>query len=165
MDENSVIDRAQIEEIIEFEHGLEEWITFADINANMPHWQASIPKGWYGLIRDLLSEIAGVYIAAAEWNTIPYISICQVKEKFGGLRVYYNIQFEGSDRISDFTAKRMHTVADEIDEVIKKYEQLSYNVCVECGTDSYKCSDTSKTGYVAPTCKQHHEEVGGVVES
>ena len=66
----------------------------------------SVSPGWYGLIKTLMEKAI-----AAGWNK----EICQVKEKFGGLRWYIN----GATK--------------EVHDIISKYEGLSYEICEECG--------------------------------
>jgi len=62
--------------------------------------------GWYGLIKDLISELI-----AAGWDK----QICQIKEKFGGLRFYPN------------------SMNEECWNLITKYEELSEKTCEKCG--------------------------------
>jgi hypothetical protein len=51
-----------------------------------------------------------------EYETIPQVIATQVKEKFGGLRFYYN----GGD--------------EKIDGMVWLAEHMSYQICEECGT-------------------------------
>lgn len=83
-----------------------------------------ISSGWYGLVRALLEEL---YYAG--WDK----EICQVKEKFGGLRFYIN---SGSKEIFD---------------IIHKYEKLSYQICEECGEPGKVRSG----GWVRTLCDNH----------
>lgn len=66
----------------------------------------SIGPGWYGIAKNLIQEAV-----AAGWNK----EVCQVKEKFGGLRWYIN----GASK--------------EVHHIIHKYEALSYETCEDCG--------------------------------
>ena len=65
-----------------------------------------VGPGWYPLIKELIEDLIEL-----GWNK----QICQVKEKFGGLRFYIN---EGSD---------------EIHKRIRKAENSSYETCEVTG--------------------------------
>lgn len=67
----------------------------------------AVREGWFQLIKDLISDLIEL-----GWNK----EICQVKEKFGGLRFYIN---SGSDEIFD----RIH-----------KAEKESCAICEVTGT-------------------------------
>ena len=66
--------------------------------------------GWYKLERDLIEDLIKL-----GWNK----EICQIKEKFGGLRFYIN---EGSD---------------EIFKRIQEAEAESYETCEVCGSKEH----------------------------
>lgn len=66
----------------------------------------SVKPGWHGLLREIYDKK----------NTLDsHIDIIQVKEKFGGLRVYTS------------------SVHDEFDTFILENEIKSYTLCEECG--------------------------------
>ncbi len=75
--------------------------------------------GWFNLIEDLSEQLESI-ISKMEEKDRPYA--VQVKEKFGGLRFYMN----------DLTS--------EIDELITKWEVLSYFVCEQCGDKGERLS-------------------------
>ena len=58
-----------------------------------------VRDGWIPLVQNLIEEAV-----EAGWDK----QVCQVKEKFGGLRFYIN------------------SASDEVFEIIRKYESLSY---------------------------------------
>jgi len=64
-----------------------------------------VGDGWLELVKNLIEELI-----AAGWDK----QICQVKEKFGGLRFYTN------------------SLNDECHEIVSKYEKLSYETCEVC---------------------------------
>jgi len=70
-------------------------------------------NGWFWLLNNLLDTIQS-YIKN---NNKPNISITQIKEKFGGLNVYYT----GGDEL--------------IDGMVWFAEHLSYSICEFCGTN------------------------------
>jgi hypothetical protein len=86
-----------------------------------------INSGWYGLVRALLEELHH-----AGWDK----EICQVKEKFGGLRFYIN---SGSE---------------EIFNIIHKYEELSYKICEECGEPG----EVRGGGWIQTLCDKHYNK-------
>jgi len=88
----------------------------------------SVDQGWYPLIKDLVDDLIKL-----GWNK----QVCQVKEKFGGLRFYIN---EGSDEIY----KRI-TIA----------EKVSYKTCERCGEKGELRNDI---GWYLTLCENHYIE-------
>ena len=74
---------------------------------NIVHNLCQCNDGWLELIKNCIDECI-----EAGWDK----EICQIKEKFGGLRFYIN------------------SATDEVFDIIKKYEELSYKTCEFCGT-------------------------------
>ena len=92
-------------------------------------WLDYIPKGWRKAFGWKLCKDLKKYLK--DHNITDY-KVIQVKEKFGGLRWYHESKF-----------------AREIKEnVIDKYESLSYYCCVNCG----KREDWWSSGYFLPYC-------------
>ena len=87
----------------------------------------SVSDGWIPLIQKLIEEAI-----EAGWDK----QICQVKEKFGGLRFYIN------------------DTPDEVNDVIRKYESLSYKTCEICGEKG----EIRKGGWWKTLCEKHHME-------
>lgn len=87
----------------------------------------SVSNGWLGLIKELIEKSIEL-----GWDK----QICQVKEKFGGLRFYIN------------------SAPPEVHDVITEYENLSYEVCEECGNPG-KTADIN--GWWSTRCKDHNE--------
>lgn len=81
------------------------------------HYGRGLPfehgDGWFQLLKDLSEEIN-----EALKKVDGKMHVYQVKEKFGTLRFY-----------GDFPT-------DEIDEIVYKYEKMSYNICELCGEPS-----------------------------
>jgi len=90
--------------------------------------------GWLQMIVDLIEELI-----AAGWDK----HICQIKEKFGGLRFYIG---SGSD---------------EIWEIISKYESLSYEICETCGEQGELRKDCGWKGssWLKTMCDKHYLEL------
>ena len=86
-----------------------------------------VRDGWIPLVQNLIEEAV-----EAGWDK----QICQVKEKFGGLRFYIN------------------SASDEVFEIIRKYESLSYKTCEVCGEKG----ELRKGGWYSTLCEKHHIE-------
>jgi len=84
--------------------------------------------GWMPMILDLIKELV-----ADGWNR----QICDIKEKFGGLRFYTN-----------------GCTSDNHYDIISKYEKLSYTICEECGEPG----EPRHTGWIKTLCEKHHDE-------
>jgi len=90
--------------------------------------------GWLQMIHDLITELL-----AAGWDK----QICQIKEKFGGLRFYIG---SGSEEIWD---------------IISKYEELSYSICEVCGETGEIRKDCGWKGstWYKTMCDKHYNEL------
>lgn len=73
----------------------------------------SVDEGWYQLVINCDAELS-----ALDAN----YKIYQIKEKFGGLRYY----FEPSQSTKDYVVNKMA-------DVVRIYEDMSYNVCEATG--------------------------------
>jgi hypothetical protein len=88
----------------------------------------AVNNGWFQLIKELIEDLI-----ALGWDK----QICQVKEKFGGLRFYINA---GSDAVFDR---------------ISKAERDSYDICEDCGEKGEMRRDL---GWYLTLCDKHYEE-------
>lgn len=80
--------------------------------------------GWLGLVKELIQEML-----REGWNR----QVCQVKEKFGGLRFYIN------------------EAPEEVWQLIDKYEKLSQSTCERCGEPG----SLNRTGWWKTLCENH----------
>ena len=87
-----------------------------------------VGPGWYGLIKTLIEKAI-----AAGWDK----EVCQVKEKFGGLRFYIN----GASR--------------EVHDIIHKYEELSFEICEQCGEPG----EVRGGGWIQTLCDKHYNKI------
>jgi len=90
--------------------------------------------GWYMLIEQLMENIESHLDPENTWprkERIP-LEIIQIKEKFGGLRFYYN----GGD--------------DIVKGMIQLAEGLSYHICEHCGSTK---NVTQTTGWIKTLCE------------
>jgi hypothetical protein len=85
-------------------------------------------SGWYQLIKDLIVDLIEL-----GWDK----QICQVKEKFGGLRFYI---YEGSD---------------EMHARISKAENQSYEICEVTGKPGQLRTDL---GWIETLCDEEYEK-------
>jgi hypothetical protein len=88
----------------------------------------SVSEGWYDLIKSLIDELI-----ALGWDR----RVHQVKEKFGGLRFYVENIPEGGE------------------EIITKYESLSYKMCEKCGEEGQLRGGNGQ--WLRTLCEEHAE--------
>lgn len=96
-----------------------------------------VDPGWYTLVHSLCKRIDDYlgYKSKIDPNA-GYIHICQIKEKFGCLRFYY-------DDYSNYK--------DYISGMVDFAESLSYNICETCG----KPGKLRKGGWLKTFCDEH----------
>lgn len=98
-----------------FFFGDKEWKE--DMKISCLCWGFECDDGWQKLIEDLCEELNEHFIKYPN----PDFRVAQVKSKFGGLRFY--VQNEGEKY-------------EEINSIIRKYEDMSYHTCEYCGADN-----------------------------
>ena len=100
-----------------------------------------IPDGWmesfFPQLKDELFKACGAY--ADE------IMFYQIKEKYGQLTVYWN--FPDKDYYTDVDNKDIEEIIPTIENIIKKYTEISKNTCFVCG----KTAIHMTTGYYIAT--------------
>ena len=84
----------------------------------------SVSDGWLPMIQELIEKCID-----AGWDK----QICQVKEKFGGLRFYIN------------------SANDDVWNIIGEYENKSYEICEECGEKG----ELREGGWLRTLCDKH----------
>ncbi len=102
---------------------------FPDREPITNRWFFGIGDGWLPLVKELITKLIEL-----RWNK----ELCQVKEKFGGLRFYIN---SGSD---------------EIHALIHEYENKSFTICETCGKDGK--TNKTKTGWIKTLCEECAKE-------
>jgi hypothetical protein len=100
----------------------------------------AIGKGWWPIIEALCANIQS---HADWWNknretrpVVEQVVVAQIKEKFGGLRFYY----DGGD--------------DKIQGMVRMAEAWADAVCEDCGAPATK----KTTGWIRNVCDKHFEE-------
>lgn len=94
-------------------------------------------KGWYPLLDP-------IYDFVSWYNSIhsEHIEFLQIKEKFGGLRVYTN-----------FSVK-------ELDELIEEAEDKSYCTCELCGsTENVTTKPNRPHGWILTLCDKCRQQI------
>ena len=86
-----------------------------------------VGEGWFGLLKNLIDELLSV-----GWDKCMTSS----KEKFGGLNFY------------------IKNLTKDMQDIIFKYEKLSYSTCEQCGDEGILRSG----GWVKTLCDKHAEE-------
>jgi hypothetical protein len=87
------------------------------------NYAAHLPNGWANIAQQLQERLAPFVAAGGR--------VLQVKEKFGGLRVY--------------------TEGDDLPDLADLYEAAE-KTCVECGAAG---TMTVRNGWVSPRCEAH----------
>lgn len=103
-------------------------------------WGIDVGNGWFDLLWKLCEKLE-------KFNGLVFT---QVKEKLGGLRVYYRLEsksrlfFRGINSKSKRKIKRRYKT---IDYLIGQTERMSFKICEFCG----KTADSKSKGYWDPT--------------
>ncbi len=98
-------------------------------------WGINCGDGWYGLVNRTCAKIQ----AYCEEQKIK-VEFVQVKQKFGGLRIYF-------DMVGDYLDYHQNSVQ----EIVTDAEKASFNTCEVCGsTEGVRIDDS--TGWLQPMC-------------
>lgn len=128
-------------------------------------WGIETGDGWYDLIDNLCKWISN----QVKWNphVFPLIEFTQVKEKYGGLRIYFGQKYMEEKEFNiykkDKTSIKNKNFNDwmkntekgyyEISGVISFAEALSYRICEICG----KPGKPNKGGWISTLCDKCRE--------
>jgi hypothetical protein len=115
---------------------------YKSINESCMAFGIECGDGWYDIIRSIcyLSKNREANIKSRlkyenKNPDDPSVKFDQIKEKFGGLRIYYS----GGD--------------DYIHGAISMAEEMSYKICEVCGNKGYP----NKNGWIRTLCDTHKE--------
>lgn len=117
-------------------HNYYEKYAYTELDAMPEGWRRAFGKQMCEEIREVL--IKGKYLYDYR--------VVEVKEKFGGLRWYDN----GAPS----------SIYKELQDIICKYEMLSYRTCIRCGCPATKIS----RGWVSPFCDKCAAKISNRVE-
>lgn len=143
-----------------------------DIRKTCMGWGLSCGDGWFNLIDKLCEDINKV-IGSRPIKVIA----TQIKEKFGGLRFYYFIEYKRSPfekldyvlfkimcshklgrqhhTFTNFRRKFISSKVEKISSLISKAESESYKICEECGNPGEPKSD----GWIKTLCDSCQEKL------
>jgi hypothetical protein len=102
-------------------------------------FEVSVPNGWLKLVDECLGKLV---------KLDKTIKVCQIKEKFGSVRIYWSVSTKSLDN------ERLY---NRIKETVDGYEAASYDVCEICGTYGTLCS---KGGWLKTLCEEHRLQMG-----
>jgi len=143
-----------------------------DMRQTCMHWGMTCGDGWYNLINDLCKNITTVI-----GNKNIKIIAAQVKEKFGGLRFYYDVKSPNSPfmnrvgyifitamfkvklgklywNLVAYRKKIYRTTLEKIEDIISDAEHKSYEICELCGEPG----KTRGKGWVTTQCNKCWKE-------
>lgn len=123
-----------MEKYDEFEKSMED--KFPEMFSE-PYGGFAIGEGWWPIIESLCANIQS-YLkwANRDSEVVPQVVVEQIKEKFGGLRFYY----QGGDT--------------HIGGMVRMAEAWASKVCEDCGAPATK----QTTGWIRNVCDKHFEE-------
>ena len=123
-----------MEKYDEFEQRMKE--RFPDM-FSQPYGGFAVGLGWWPIIESLCGNIQH-YLnwKNKESEVVAQVVVTQIKEKFGGLRFYYN----GGD--------------DTIDGMVRMAESWASNACEECGAPG----QSRGGGWIKTLCDEHDAE-------
>jgi hypothetical protein len=99
-----------------------------------PYGGIGVGEGWWPIIASLCASIQG----HIDWKKgeCPQVTVAQIKEKFGGLRFYY----DGGD--------------EQVRGMVRMAENWASNTCEDCGSPA-----THQTsGWIKTVCEKHFNE-------
>jgi hypothetical protein len=96
----------------------------------------AVDQGWFPLIIEIDKTISADF---------PDYQICQIKEKFGGLRYYWEIPL---DQREDLDYDKYQKIQDYVNQA----EEKSLSICEKCGQPGQL--DRS-SGWLATRCEKH----------
>jgi hypothetical protein len=98
-----------------------------------------IGDGWVDLVSKLVEDLDSF--------DVPYI-VEQIKEKFGGLRFYWSIDFYWAKK-QDINVVRI--ASDTMQVLVDEAEKQSYTICEVCG----KPGKPTKDSWIKTLCEEH----------
>lgn len=98
----------------------------------------AVGPGWWPIIKSLCELIQHhIDWKAKQGHVVPQVTVDQIKEKFGGLRFYY----EGGD--------------DAIDGMVSMAESWAVHSCEDCGNVATKHT----SGWIRNLCDAHYNKI------
>lgn len=131
-----------------------------DSQTSCMYWGLTCGDGWYSIIENLCGQLQH----NTDKNDFPQVVAAQVKEKFGGLRFYYDLEGGPDERLPksiDIGGRRImlpHRDSSYQNGVIRgmvaAHESMSYSTCESCGTtDPARGVRVSRTDWIRTRCQ------------
>jgi len=117
------------------------------------NWGIETGSGWFDLIDRTCAKIM-------ELDTNKLVQFTQVKEKFGGLRIYFSIQGKEPEwkmQSNGPILEIVPSVDDKVQTILNEAEEESYKICELCG----KPGKLYPGGWwitLCPECKQDRDK-------
>lgn len=106
-----------------------------DMRATCMHWGFDVSDGWFEILRTMLGKLETARLKLPP-EQAAHVKLAQVKEKYGGLRVYLTCYPEGADKILEEASK------------------ASYETCEICGSTQ---DVTTEGGWLTTECRACRE--------
>lgn len=127
--------RPEYERVLQLAKDAFSEFSFIETYGNTP-FADHVGVGWWELMYHMCSTLKPIMATAPDCK----IRVAQVKEKFGGLRFYYDSIGKGE-------------IWAEVDKIVSAAEDESYRVCEVCG----KPGQARYTGWIKTLCDHHSE--------
>lgn len=98
------------------------------------YWGCAHGDGWFNLLKEACEKLKDAPIQFA-----------QIKEKFGGLRIYYD--YLGSDDENAMSD-------DEVSDILEDIEDRSLTICEVCGAPG----KPTGPGWIQTLCEEHRQK-------
>lgn len=109
--------------------------------SELPYYGFSLPHGWTPLVFELFERIdmalTGRGSAVVEFGRRKPLKVLQIKEKFGGLRIYV---WGGTPKVND---------------IIREGEAMSHMICAHCGAPG----ELRHLDFMLTLCDAHFAEI------
>ena len=105
---------------------------------SQPYGGIAVGEGWWPIIESLCANIQGhIKWKNKDAEVVPQVVVMQIKEKFGGLRFYY----DGGD--------------EQIRGMVYMAESWASRTCEICGVPATK----QTTGWIKNVCDEHFNKI------
>lgn len=94
-------------------------------------------------LKDELFDLLGSYVEQ--------FNVLEIKEKFGSLRIYWCFDLDG---LQDEYVEDVEELYEQIEELLRKYSDISGKTCIVCGEPGVMRDD----GWMTPWCDKCYEK-------
>lgn len=119
-------------------------------------WGIECPPGWVEILTKLCDKLEFLNNTICKDNGMQIVAT-QVKEKYGSLRMYYNLY---PFLIKKNQEKTHQLIDDMVHDLIRVVEWESENVCQVCGKYVFDHERIVSGGWIGYYCKECAEEKG-----